>query len=663
MMQGRKITLAATGATGGVSDGPEPPIRWKHLDSPARRPDCGAPTAAVLMSQLTRARSLRGLLVLGLALVGLTCRDVPPTGPGRIAPTSAALSLAASFAAGAPGVPLAPYRSARVQLFTLPSLVSARDTTFTFVDGDTTSALRVGVTITEPNQRFLVDLTLLDAAGFVVYAARDTVTAFAAGSAAPPDPKLLTLVYIGPDTLARSLAIGPRDSSLAIGAAVRFRAVARQADGTAIPAVVVGFSSRGAGITVDADGTVHATAPVALGGALVIARLATGLSDSTFVAVASPNIPVSLTITPSIVTLGALGELRALAATIRNAVGDVLTLTPAWTSRDPAVASVGSDGGVQARANGSTYIVAAAGSVRDSARITVRQLVDTILLSRDTVTLAFGDTATVVATLLDRNRNAITDITPTFATADGAIASVTAGGRITLLALGTTRLTASAGGRSASVVVRAGSGSTGITASLAYIRVTPGGGSVRMGGTLPLVAEMVDAKGIATVITPAWASDQPGRAPVSSAGLVTFVDTTAVTITATSKGIAGHASFTVLAAPSITSFSFAPTVLTGVTTSIVQFSMSITAADPGAGIATVEAEFTGPGGVTRGCSASAPIVGTLKRGTWDCVISLPIGSPVGLWHFTRASLAGTVSRTLGEAQLSTYGSTILTVAP
>jgi trimeric autotransporter adhesin len=693
------------------------------------------------MRQVVPPSARRTLLAVLLASAGLTCRDAGPTGPGRLAPTRGSFAITAAPAADAPGVPIVRYDSAHVELFTIPAGVGAKDTTITFAAGDTTTTFAIGVIVTEVNQRFLLALTLLDASGRVVYTARDTVVSFIPGSSAPPPPKVLSLVYVGPDTAARAVVVTPRDTTITQGDIVRFTAQARRADGSVVAGATIGFSGRA--ILVDADGTVHATAP---GTGFVIARLATGVSDSTAVTVAAapaslvlvPNAvtvlvgatvqldaqvrdatgtlltgrPVtyasssagvagvsssglvtalaagtatitaragtlvataaitvtapsggSVVVSPHAATLASLGELVALTAVVRDGAGVVLATTPAWTSRAPAIASVASDGVVLARANGTAWIVASSGAAADSALVTVRQLVDTVLVSRDTVKLAFGDTATVTATPVDRNRNPVTDSAVTFTSADPAIATVTAGGRITLVGSGTTRVTASAGGRLTGVVVMQGQGGTGITAGLAYIRITPGGGSVRMGGTMQLSAELVDAAGTATPISPVWASDQPGRAPVSASGLLTLVDTVHATITATRNGVAGHAVFTVLAAPAVTSFTFAPSTLTGASTSTLRFSVSVGAADPGDGVSAVQVEFTGPGGVVRSCSATSPIVGTTRRGTWDCTITLPPGSPVGIWHASMVSIAGTIARSLDEAQLSTYGPTTLTVAP
>jgi hypothetical protein len=871
------------------------------------------------MRQAPIARAVRTLLVLLSAGAGITCRDAGLTGPGRLAPTSAALAFVPRFTTVA-GVPIAPYRTAHVELFTIPANALARETSITFVDGDTTSTFSLDVTITEVNQRFLLALTLFDDQGRIVYQARDTVVAFTPGTATPPPPTVISLVYAGPDTAVASLAIAPRDTVVGVGDLVRYRAVARRADGSIVPGVTVGFSARGAGIDVAADGTVRATAATI---ATVIARLATGRSDSTAITVAvrgvaarillrpdtavslpvnatllvtadpqdatgtsigrpvtwrssdttivrltsdaaerelvvgrspgtasitatldgviatlsvrvtAPVGPASVTISPSTVTLASIGELAALAATVRDASGATLPVTASWTSRDTSVVTVTSSGQVQARRNGAAWVVATASPAADSARITVRQLVDTVVLSRDSLILALGDTATVRATLLDRNRNVIADLTATFMSADTtvatvsavglvrlvasgstqvtggegghsaalavrrkpptgpasvsitpatvtlasigelaalaatvrdasgtllaitptwtsrdtsvvtvtasgqvqargngatwvtataspasdsaritvrqvvdtvvlsrdslvlalgdtatvratlldrnrnvipdrsaaftsvdtAVATVTAAGLVRVVGSGTTQVTASAGGHSAALLVRLGQGSGGVTAGFAYIRITPGSGTVRMGGTQQLVAELVDARGVATTISPAWASDEPGRASVDAAGIATFVDTTTATITASQRGIAGHALFRVLAAPAMTSFTFAPRALTGASTSTVRFSVSIGAADPGNGVGMVTAEFTGPTGATASCSVSAPVVGTANRGYWDCAIALPPGSATGTWHATRITLAGTIARTLDESQLSTYGPTTLTVAP
>ncbi|MDB4880570.1 MAG: Ig domain protein group 2 domain protein, partial [Gemmatimonadetes bacterium] len=925
--------------------------------------------------------------------------------------TRVALAFAATLGPAAPDVPIAPYRSAHVELFLLPGETRVQQADYLFADGDTTSSYTLEVTVTSPNQRFLLGLTLRDDQGRVVYAARDTVTAFVPGSGPPPPPHVVALVYTGADTAARTLAVAPRDTVLVEGSSVRFTAVARRADGSAVAGATIRFSARGSGIAVDAAGSVRATAPVARGGAFVIARMPTGLSDSTFVTVAAPPgslalapdsltlvvgrtspltatvldargtplpgqvitfasgdtttatvtasglvtarapglaiitarsgaltatarivvvpvpvarvvlrpdtaitltvngpaavvtaepqdaagvglvrpvtwssadpaiatvipdslgrgiivgrgagvttvtaasegqlasvglrvlrpltasvrispraatvlagdtmrfvatvldtlgrpatqsptwslstqptaatvdaatglvtahhsgsvtlvasalgasdsvvvelraaasitispatvsvlgagararfvavardstgaaiadvplrwtvadpgiakvdstgpqalvllaqrvgsttvtasggrvtavatlqvgdplAPASVTVAPAAATLVSIGELLPLVATVRNQAGATLLQAAGWASRDPLVATVDADGTVVARTNGAAWIVASAGGVADSARVVVRQVVDSILLVPDTLRLALGDTATLRATPVDRNRNPVADAVPGFASTDATAVTVTADGRVQLLRAAGASVVVTSAGRSSTATVLQGQGSGGVTARLARVRITPGSGGLLLGSTVPLLAELVDAAGAATPLAPAWASSEPGRVAVSALGVVTVLDTGAVTITATSQGIAGHARFTVLPAPALTGFTFAPAVLRGVATATVRFSVSVGATDPGLGIGAVEVEFTGPGGVARGCTATAPVVGTTRRGTWDCALAIPAGSPAGAWQATRVTMHGSIVRSAGQSQLAPFGSTTLAVEP
>jgi hypothetical protein len=113
----------------------------------------------------------------------------------------------------------------------------------------------------------------------------------------------------------------------------------------------------------------------------------------------------------------------------------------------------------------------------------------------------------------------------------------------------------------------------------------------------------------------------------------------------------------------MTKFSFAPTSVGGVSLAIAMLTVTVGAADPGSGITSMETVFTGPGGVTRSCAATVPTVGLAARGTWDCILVLPIGSPVGIWHASKVTLVGTIARSFDETQLSAFGTTTLTVTP
>jgi hypothetical protein len=84
-------------------------------------------------------------------------------------------------------------------------------------------------------------------------------------------------------------------------------------------------------------------------------------------------------IVPASSTINAIGYATTLAATARDGNGAAVSEAPlAWTSLDPAIAGVESDGRVVARAVGSARIRAASGAAADTASVTVRQVVATL---------------------------------------------------------------------------------------------------------------------------------------------------------------------------------------------------------------------------------------------------------------------------------------------
>lgn len=449
----------------------------------------------------------------------------------------------------------------------------------------------------------------------------------------------------------------------AIGDGAAFAAQVQDRNGRAIPGAVVTWTSLDPAIaSVSASG---AASTLAAGRARIVA--ASGLLRDTVVVVVT-QVPATTTISPRGGTLTAFSELLPLSVTVRDRNGfAIASPSVAWTSASASVADVTALGVVRATGNGGAYIRAVAGAARDSVAVTVSQAVASITLSGDTVRLAnTGDTATVLVTPRDRNGFAATNHLPAYTTSDGAVASVapvSGGARVTLTGAGVATITATAGGSTATFEVIKTPAEVPIDARYAWIRVTPATASARVGDTLVLVADMMDAQGNPTRIVPQWATDKPGRASVSAAGVVVVLDTGAVTITATSNGVAGHSRLQLFPAPVLRQFTFAPRTLYGSATSAVRFSVSMEVNDAGAGVGGVQVTFTAPNGVTQSCAAAAPTSGSRTAGWWDCVVTLPAGSPTGTWRVTRLELTGSIVRIYEEASLARYGGTTLTVNP
>ena len=163
-----------------------------------------------------------------------------------------------------------------------------------------------------------------------------------------------------------------------------------------------------------------------------------------------------MVVSPSELTLTALGDTVTLTATVYDAAGNVIADADAtWASSDPDVATVSANGLVAAVGNGSTPITATAGSVLGSATATVDQAPASVVVSPGELTFsAVGDTAMLAATVYDAAGNVIADAEVTWASSDPDVATVAADGLVTVVGNGTARVTATSGSIGAQATLR-----------------------------------------------------------------------------------------------------------------------------------------------------------------------------------------------------------------
>ena len=168
-------------------------------------------------------------------------------------------------------------------------------------------------------------------------------------------------------------------------------------------------------------------------------------------------------------------------------------------------------------------------------------------------TVALGSTVTLHATVDGASGN------PSifWSSEDTSIATVSGSGVVTGIAVGTAHIAASSGGKSgvATIVV--------IPPGVASVRVSPTSAAIKVGETVHLIAQPLDANGNdldGRTIT--WSSDNEAVATVdNNTGVVTGVSSGAATITATSEGATGTAGIAVGAAVAA-SVAVAPTSVT-----------------------------------------------------------------------------------------------------
>ena len=168
-----------------------------------------------------------------------------------------------------------------------------------------------------------------------------------------------------------------------------------------------------------------------------------------------PPVPSRITITPSSVTLNAVGQTDTLIAKIYDQYNAVLgSAAVIWSSGNPAVATVSSQGLVTATGNGTTAITARSGSVVSEVPVSVMQEAARIVIDPDEATpLSIGETLQLTAAVLDGNDQPLDGAVVTWHSNDASVATVGAQGLVTAVGKGSASITALSGSISSSLPV------------------------------------------------------------------------------------------------------------------------------------------------------------------------------------------------------------------
>lgn len=175
-------------------------------------------------------------------------------------------------------------------------------------------------------------------------------------------------VTVGPSPIV-SIVVRPSSVELQPGQTADLTAAGRRANGQEVTGLAISWSSDGDAIaTVNGSGRVTAHAA----GTTTVRAGYGDLEGSASVTVVAPpsNEPASIDIGGGDLTLE-VGDERDLSATVRNAAGDPIDADVDWSSKNADVADVSGSGEVEAEGPGTTWIVASAGSARDSIQVTV----------------------------------------------------------------------------------------------------------------------------------------------------------------------------------------------------------------------------------------------------------------------------------------------------
>jgi trimeric autotransporter adhesin len=345
-----------------------------------------------------------------------------------------------------------------------------------------------------------------------------------------------------------SISLTPASINLAIGQSQNFSATAAFTDGTTQDVTesagwsVANPALAGVSNTLGLAGQLTGLAA----GTTTVSAALNGVSGSASVTV-NPAVLTTITVTPSSLSL-ALGLSSSLTATGVFSDGSTqnLTTSAAWSSSNPTVLTISASGAALPIAVGTVTVNATIGSVSGSASVTVTAAtLRSIQLSASQGSLAAGlsESVTATGTYSDGSIQNINGSVQ-WTSSSPAVATVSAAGVALAIAPGSTTITATLNGVSATLELNVSQ------AVLQSITVTAPSSSFALGFNLQLTATGTYSDGSTQNLTGSvsWTSSNSGIAVVSNAGLLAGVAVGEITAAASLQGVTGSLSITVNAA-------------------------------------------------------------------------------------------------------------------
>lgn len=392
----------------------------------------------------------------------------------------------------------------------------------------------------------ITSVATIDANGLVqgVGAGRTTIKATAAGisGSSPFDVANATL---------QSIAIAPTNSSIAVGTLQRFNALGTFGNCslcpfdqalTTQPTTTWSASSSVASINSSGVATGNSAGKTNIRAS---SSLAPGNVSAAVPLTVTSARPIAINLSPAntFVPPGAYVSYQATGLFSDNSTQNI-TDKVAWSTSNPAVATITYTGQVTAQGQGNVNITAKLGSTTGTTSLLVTSSTLTALKITPANSKVAQKTAAQFKALGIFADGSTQDLTysASWGTSNQSVASIGVhSGILTALVPGTTTVTASFG---------AVTGTTAVTvtnATLTSILIAPSSATISAnGGSVSLSAKGNFSDGTTqALVNAAWSSSNPGVAIVSSWGLATASGVGTTTISATLNGVKGTAVLTV----------------------------------------------------------------------------------------------------------------------
>jgi uncharacterized protein YjdB len=339
-----------------------------------------------------------------------------------------------------------------------------------------------------------------------------------------------------------SLVVSPDADTIVVGQTTQLAVTLRDSAGGVLADRAVAWSSSDPAIvSVSSSGLVLAASP----GAAQVTATAEG-HTATARLVALPRPATAVILSPNAPRLQ-VGDTVRLATQVTDAAGAVLAGRRVdFASSDSTVARVNAAGLVTGAGEGAATITATSDGARGTATVSVTAAaVATIDLLPPSASVTVGDTLRLRATARDAGGNALADRPITWTSGAPGVASVSTDGKLTAIAAGTAVILASSGRASATLTV------TVRAVPAVALLLVPQTISMLVGDARDLAATVVDAAGRALPYPVTFASSDESVAIVSSAGRVVARAVGTAQITASSAGVQGTASVSVIPEPAV----------------------------------------------------------------------------------------------------------------
>ncbi len=309
--------------------------------------------------------------------------------------------------------------------------------------------------------------------GDATVSASGLVTAVAAGTAmltATSEGQSGTATVTTTAVPVALVTVTPASTSLFVGQTTQLSVTTKDSAGNVLTGRTITWASSSTTVaTVSAAGLVTAKAA----GSGTITATSEGKNGTATVTVTI--VPVaSVAVSPASASMP-VAQTVQLSATTKDSAGNVLTgRVVTWASSAPAVATVSASGLVTGAAAGSATLTATSEGKNGTAAVTVTATivpVATVTVSPAPASVTAGQTVQLTATPKDANGNPLSGRLVTWATSNAAVATVSAGGLVSGVVVGTATITATSEGQSGSSAVTVGAAGLGCAAACRYVAV------------------------------------------------------------------------------------------------------------------------------------------------------------------------------------------------